>query len=199
MKNRKNTVWISIVKFIPLVVFAVLVIVFKHDLLIAAPIATFTAILIYILLERSSFEKAFEHALTAARKIMLIFFILMFAYGVAECFMATGVGASLIILALKLGVTARTVAPISILVTCILSIATGSSWGTFAACAPIFLWLNHLVGGDSILTVCAIAGGSCFGDNIGMISDVTVLSCGLQNVKIIDRIKHRLSGRSAAW
>jgi Na+/H+ antiporter NhaC len=92
----------------------------------------------------------------------------MFAYGVAECFMATGVGASLIILALKLGVTARTVAPISILVTCILSIATGSSWGTFAACAPIFLWLNHLVGGDTILTLCAICGGNARnGSNCG--------------------------------
>ena len=106
--------------------------------------------------------------------------------------MATGVGASLILLALKLGITARTVSIVSMLVASILSVATGSSWGTFAACAPIFLWLNHLVGGDTILTLCAIAGGSCFGDNIGMISDVTVLSCGMQNVKIIDRIKHQL-------
>ena len=193
MKKQTNRVLISIVKFVPLVIFALMVIVFKQDLLIAAPAATFSAVVVYMLVNRDSFENAFEHALVAARKIMLIFFILMFAYGVAECFMATGVGASLIIIALKLGVTARTVAPISILVTCILSIATGSSWGTFAACAPIFLWLNHLVGGDPVLTVCAICGGSCFGDNIGMISDVTVLSCGMQDVKIIDRIKHQLA------
>ena len=190
--DKKNNALISILKFSPLLVFALLVIVFKLDLLLAAPIATFTAVIVYICIYRVKFDTAFEHALEAARKMVLIFFILMFAYGVAECFMATGVGASLIIIALRLGVTARTVAPISILVTCILSIATGSSWGTFAACAPIFLWLNHLVGGDPILTVCAICGGSCFGDNIGMISDVTVLSCGMQDVKIIDRIKHQL-------
>ena len=53
--------------------------------------------------------------------------------------------------------------------------------------ASIFLWLSYIVGGDPVLTVCAVAGGSCFGDNIGMISDVTVLSCGMQDVKIIDR------------
>ena len=192
MKEQNKRVLLSILKFVPLVIFALMVIVFKQDLLIAAPAATFSAVVVYMLVKRDSFENAFEHALVAARKIMLIFFILMFAYGVAECFMATGVGASLIIIALRLGVTARTVAPISILVTCILSIATGSSWGTFAACAPIFLWLNHLVGGDAVLTVCAICGGSCFGDNIGMISDVTVLSCGMQDVKIIDRIRHQL-------
>ena len=192
--SKGNEVLISVIKFVPLLVFAVLVIVFQLDLLIAAPIATFTALAVYMLLNRErSFEKAFEHGLAATRKIALIFFILMFAYGVAECFMATGVGASLILLALKLGITARTVAIVSMLVTCVLSIATGSSWGTFAACAPIFLWLNHLVGGDVILTLCAIAGGSCFGDNIGMISDVTVLSCGMQDVKIIDRINNQLN------
>ena len=193
-KQRFQGGWVSALKFLPLLVFAVLVIAFKLDLLIAAPIATFAAIAVYIFIYRgATFEQAFEQGLHGARKIVLIFFILMFAYGVAECFMATGVGASLILLALKLGVTARTVAIISMLVTCILSVATGSSWGTFAACAPIFLWLNHLVGGDVILTVCAVAGGSCFGDNIGMISDVTVLSCGMQDVKIIDRIKHQLA------
>ncbi len=192
MKEQRKRIFLSILKFVPLIIFALMVIVFKQDLLIAAPAATFCAVVVYMAVRRDSFENAFEHALVAARKIMLIFFILMFAYGVAECFMATGVGASLIILALRLGVTARTVAPISILVTCVLSIATGSSWGTFAACAPIFLWLNHLVGGDAVLTVCAICGGSCFGDNIGMISDVTVLSCGMQDVKIIDRIRHQL-------
>lgn len=170
-----------------------LVIVFKLDLLVAAPIATFIAVFVYILIYRTDFERSFQLGIDAAKNIMLIFFILMFAYGVAECFMATGVGASLILLALKLGVTARTIAPCAMLVTCLLSIATGSSWGTFAACAPIFLWLNHLIGGDVILTVCAIAGGSCFGDNIGMISDVTVLSCGMQDVKIIDRIKHQMA------
>ena len=192
LKGNKHV--IAAVKFIPLLLFATLVIIFKLDLLIAAPVATMAAIAVYMILNRErSFEKAFEHGMAATRKITLIFFILMFAYGVAECFMATGVGASLIILALKLGITARTVAIVSMLVTSILSIATGSSWGTFAACAPIFLWLNHLVGGDVRLTLCAIAGGSCFGDNIGMISDVTVLSCGMQDVKIIDRIKHQMA------
>ena len=163
--------WISALKFLPLVVFAALVIVFKLELLLAAPIATFVAILVYIFIYRGNFDGAFEQGLKSARSIIGVFFILMFAYAVAESFIATGVGASLINLALKLGVTGRTVAVISLVVTSLLSVATGTSWGTFAACAPIFLWLSELVGGDPMLTVCAIAGGSCFGDNIGMISD----------------------------
>ncbi len=191
-EEKKASVWISIFKFLPLLIFTCMVIVFKLDLLLAAPIATFSAIGVYMILYRSGFECAFNKCLDSVKHIVMIFFILMFAYGVAECFMATGVGAALINLALKMGVTARTIAPVAMIVTCLLSIATGSSWGTFAACAPIFLWLNHLVGGNVLLTLPSIAGGSCFGDNIGMISDVTVLSCGMQNVKIIDRLKHQL-------
>lgn len=191
-KEEKTNVWVALIKFVPLLVFAVMVIVFQMDLLLAAPIGVFSAVIVYMILYKANFEQAFEQCLTSVKKIVLIFFILMFAYGVAECFMATGVGAALINLALKMGVTARTVAPVALIVTCLLSIATGTSWGTFAACAPIFLWLNHLIGGNTILTLCSVAGGSCFGDNVGMISDVTVLSCGMQDVKIIDRLKHQL-------
>ena len=191
-EGKKENAWIAAFKFLPLLIFALAVIAFKLDLLIAAPIATFSAAAVYMIVNRTGFETSFEKGLDSVKKIVLIFFILMFAYGVAECFMATGVGAALINLALKMGVTAATVAPVALIVTCLLSIATGSSWGTFAACAPIFLWLSHLTGGNAILTLCSIAGGSCFGDNIGMISDVTVLACGMQDVKIIDRLKHQL-------
>ena len=187
----KKSAWIATLKFVPLMIFATLVIVFKMDLLLAAPIATFCAVLVFMIVCHATFEQAFTRGLRSVKKIVIVFFILMFAYGVAECFMATGVGAAVIRLALAMGVTARTIALVALLVTCLLSVATGTSWGTFAACAPILLWLNHLVGGNVLLTICAIAGGSCFGDNIGMISDVTVLSCGLQDVKIIDRMKHQ--------
>lgn len=190
--SKKTNALVAAFKFVPLLVFALMVIVFKMDLLLAAPIATFCALIVYMLVQKAKFDEAFEQGLTAAKKIVVVLFILMFAYGTAECFMATGVGAALINLALELGVTARTVGLVSMIVTCLLSTATGTSWGTFAACAPIFLWLNHLVGGDVLLTVCCIAGGSCFGDNVGMISDVTVLSCGMQDVKIIDRLKHQI-------
>lgn len=190
--NKSDHPLIAILKFLPLFLFAALVLFLKFDLLIAAPIASFVAIVVYMLTSKVKFGEAFEQGMEATKKIILVFFILMFATTVGECFMKTGVGAAMINLALKLGVSARTIAPVCLLVCSLLSVATGSSWGTFAACAPIFLWLSHIVGGNAGLTVCAIAGGSCFGDNIGMISDVTVLSCGMQNIRIIDRVKHQL-------
>ncbi|GAA0115635.1 Na+/H+ antiporter NhaC family protein [Clostridium senegalense] len=163
----------------------------KMDALMAAPLSTLYAAIIATITEKIKFNELVDCAVDNVKSMQLVFFILMFAYAMASAFMSTGVGASIVNLALELGLTARTVAVTGFLVTSILSIATGTSWGTFAACAPIFLWLSHIVDGNILITVAAIAGGSCFGDNIGLISDTTVVSSGIQNVEVIDRIKHQ--------
>lgn len=161
------------------------------DILVIAPIATIYAAIIACLTEKLSFNDILDSAIKNVSGMQLVFFILMFAYAMAEVFMSTGVGAAIINLSLRLGLTARTIAVITFLVTSILSIATGTSWGTFAATAPIFLWLNHMVGGDILITLGAIAGGACFGDNIGLISETTVISSGIQGVEVIHRIRHQ--------
>lgn len=161
------------------------------DILIAAPVAFAYAVIVGMLVARFKFSELLDAALTNLQNFLIVFLILQLAYAVAECFMATGVAASVINLALSAGLTARGVATVGFLCTCALSIATGTSWGTFAACAPIFLWLNHIVGGDILLTIGAIAGGACFGDNIGLISDTTVVSSGIQGVEVIKRVRHQ--------
>ena len=157
-------------KLSPVIVLAALMMK-GFDALLAAPLATIYACFIAMIFSKEKFNKIIDHAIDNVKEIQVALFILMAAYAMAEAFMSTGVGASLILIALKVGITAKTVAVVGAIVTSILSIATGTSWGTFAACAPIFLWLNHIVGGNLLLTTAAIAGGACFGDNIGLISD----------------------------
>lgn len=161
------------------------------DILVIAPIATVYAAVIAFATEKISFKDIVDSAVNNVKEMQLVFFILMLAYAMAEAFMSTGVGAAIINIALSLGLTAKTVAITAFIVSCVLSVATGTSWGTFAATAPIFLWLNHIVGGNPALTIGAIAGGSCFGDNIGLISDTTVVSSGIQGVEVIHRIRHQ--------
>lgn len=180
--------WIGLFKFSPVFMLAGLMIS-GTDCLIAAPIATIYALIVASITDKFKFNDLIECAVDNVKSLNLVFFILMFAYAMAEAFMSTGVGASIANIALNLGLTARTIAVVAFLVTSILSVATGTSWGTFAACAPIFLWLNHIVGGNILLTTASIAGGACFGDNIGLISDTTVVSSGIQDVEVIDRIK----------
>lgn len=158
---------------------------------VAACYATIYAILISIFTEKRKLDDVTKTIYGGVSNIIEVFFVLMFSYAMAEVFMSTGVGASIIRISLQLGLTSKTVALVGFLVTCVLSVATGTSWGTFAACAPIFLWASHIVGGDIALTLGSIIGGSCFGDNIGLISDTTIVSSGIQEVGIVDRIRHQ--------
>ena len=154
----------SFIKFVPVIILAFLMAFMKEDALIAAPIATIAAMIVARLTEKLSFKDCIDASVESVKNILIALFILMFAYAMASAFMKTGVGASVINLALNAGITARSVAVVGILVTSILSVATGTSWGTFAACAPIFLWLCHIVDpnaatdGCLLLTTCAICG-----------------------------------------
>lgn len=194
-RNEIGVVMKSFIKFVPVIILAFLMAFMKEDALIAAPIATIAAMIVARLTEKLSFKDCIDASVESVKNILIALFILMFAYAMASAFMKTGVGASVINLALNAGITARSVAVVGILVTSILSVATGTSWGTFAACAPIFLWLCHIVDpnaatdGCLLLTTCAIAGGACFGDNIGLISDTTIVSSGIQGVEVVDRVR----------
>ena len=185
---------LALIKLSPVIVLGVLMnskIGPGLDVLMAAPLALVYAVLIGMFIGKIKFNDLMDAAIENLKHILIVFLILQMAYAVATCFMDTGVAASIINMALSMGLTAKLVAMTALLVTAILSIATGTSWGTFAACAPIFLWLNHIVGGSVILTISAIAGGSCFGDNIGLISDTTVVSSSLQGVAVVDRVRHQ--------
>ncbi|MGH4052968.1 MAG: Na+/H+ antiporter NhaC family protein [Clostridium sp.] len=188
--NLSKKFMIGLFKVSPVFVMAGLMIS-GMDALLAAPISTIYAAMVAALVCKFKFNDIVTSAVDNVKEMQLVFFILMVAYAMAEAFMATGVGAAIINFSLTLGVTARTIAVTGLVVTAVLSIATGTSWGTFAACAPIFLWLNHILGGDVVLTTAAIAGGACFGDNIGLISDTTVVSSGIHKVQVIDRIRHQ--------
>ena len=158
---------------------------------IVAMIGTAYGILVSIFLEKHGFQEVLTAIVDKLKSVIPVLFILMLAYALAETFMVTGVGAAVINLVLSLGVNARTVALIAFLATAILSVSTGTSYGTFAALVPMFLWINYLVAGNFALTLGAVAGGSCFGDNIGLISDTTIVSSGLHNVEVSERVKYQ--------
>ena len=179
---------LEFLKLSPVILLAVMV-VNGVDILISASIGLFVAAFICKFTDKMKFADIMNEAVEGAKEATLLAFILMLAYALAEIFMSTGVGAAAISIFLHVGVTGKTVAVVAFLTTCVLSVSTGTSWGTFAACIPIFIWLCNVVGGNPAMTFAAAVGGSAFGDNIGLISDTTILSSGLQGVKVVDRIR----------
>lgn len=182
---------ITIFKFSPIIVLCAMV-MSGFDMLVSAPVAFLYAVVVCKLTVKKKAEDIIEGAFINVKNAMSVFFIFMLAYGVAQIFMVTGVGASVIMIALELGVSGKSIAMIAFIVSCILSIGTGTSWGTYAATIPIFMWMNHIVGGDPVLTMCACAGGAAFGDNVALISDTTIMTCAIQEVKAVDRFRKQL-------
>ncbi len=180
----------NLLKLSPVFLLAVLVIT-GMDILSVAPIALIYAVIVCSLVEKKPVVEVINLAIDSAKESVMVCFVIMVAYVLAEMFTVTGVGSSIMGVALNSGVTGRTVAMICFIATALLSASTGTSWGAFAASAPIFFWLNHMVNGNILLTMGALAGAAAFGDNIGLISETTVMSSGMQGVQVVDRVRHQ--------
>ena len=73
------------------------------------------------------------------------------------------------------------------LVSCLISLAIGTSCGTIAAVTPIALGFSGPLGLSPALLMGAVIGGSMFGDNLSMISDTTIAATRTQGVRMKDK------------
>jgi len=73
------------------------------------------------------------------------------------------------------------------MVSCLISVAIGTSCGTIAAVAPIALGFAGPLQLDPALLLGAVVGGSMFGDNLSMISDTTIAATRTQGVAMKDK------------
>jgi len=91
---------------------------------------------------------------------------------------------------LHLGGTAFVIA--SFLICCIVSVSTGSSFGTILICAPLLFPAGGILGAHLATLAGAIIGGATFGDCIAPISDTTIASAVSQDADIIGTVRSRL-------
>ena len=73
------------------------------------------------------------------------------------------------------------------LVSCLISLAIGTSCGTIAAVTPIALGFAAPLDLPPALLMGAVIGGSMFGDNLSMISDTTIAATRTQGVRMKDK------------
>jgi Na+/H+ antiporter NhaC len=91
---------------------------------------------------------------------------------------------------LHLGGTAFVLA--SFLICCVVSVSTGSSFGTILICAPLLFPAGGILGAHLATLAGAIIGGATFGDCIAPISDTTIASAVSQKADIIGTVRSRL-------
>ena len=77
---------------------------------------------------------------------------------------------------LEMGVSIAWFPLIVFLITSLISMSTGTAVGTLVAVSPILFPVGYMLGGDPLLLIGAIIGGSFVGDNLAPISDTTIVS-----------------------
>ncbi len=73
-------------------------------------------------------------------------------------------------------------------VSCLISLAMGTSCGTIAAMIPIAVSLSQNLGLDAHFAAGAVVGGAMFGDNLSLISDTTIAATRTQGVEMRDKM-----------
>lgn len=99
---------------------------------------------------------------------------------------------------LEMGISINWFPLIAFLIAAIMSMSTGTAVGTLIAASPILFPVGYALGGDPLLIVGAIIGGSFVGDNLAPISDTTIVSAYSQGTKIEKVVKSRVRYALAA-
>lgn len=90
-------------------------------------------------------------------------------------------------------ILARTIIPSRLmlagvfLISCLISLAIGTSCGTIAAVTPIALGFVEPLQLSPALLLGAVVGGAMFGDNLSMISDTTIAATRTQGIRMRDK------------
>jgi Na+/H+ antiporter NhaC len=81
---------------------------------------------------------------------------------------------------------------LAFLICCLVSVSTGSSFGTILICGPILFPAGGMLGAHTATLAGAILGGATFGDCIAPISDTTIASALSQKADIGGTVRSRL-------
>lgn len=139
-------------------------------------------------------KTAFEGAI----KIVPIVFILLFAFAIGEVTTQLKTGhylASLVSQNLNVVFLAALIFTIASLI----SLATGTSWGTFSIMIPIAIPMALSMDANIALCVGAAISGGVFGDHCSPISDTTIISAMASDCELMEHTKTQFPYALVSW
>lgn len=146
----------------------------------------------YVVVQRSmKMHQFFDELVNGYKSMMMLTVIMVLAFligNVAGDLNAGGYLASLMQGAVSPGLTAA----IIFLLACIISLSTGTSWGTFSIMIPIGVQAAVAVGADPYLVIGAAISGSIFGDGVSPISDTGIVASMATASDLMDHINSQL-------
>ncbi len=202
MNTQNDTIKPSALALIPFLIFAVFYVglslyakycchvdmaFYKVPMPVAFLVASAVAI---IFNRRKSLEKKTDTYATGMGETNIMIMCLIFILAGAFATVAKGSGAvDAAVTIAQSFIPARFMVAGVFLISCLISLAIGTSCGTIAAVAPIALGFAAPLHLSPALLLGAVVGGSMFGDNLSMISDTTIAATRTQNVNMKDKFR----------
>ncbi len=126
------------------------------------------------------------------RIVMIMITAWMLASMIGVLMSITGFVEALIWTASQFNLSGPAFVAVSFIICCMVSLSTGSSFGTILICGPLLYPAGGLLGAHLATLAGAILAGATFGDCIAPISDTTIASALSQNAEIGETVRSRL-------
>jgi Na+/H+ antiporter NhaC len=161
---------------------------FRVSLSAAYLFAALSIVILMIMYKVKKFGEIVDIYTTGMQKMVYVVVTLVLAWSLGKVINEMGT-AAFIVEAMKGNVPSFIIPAILFLVGAGMSLASGTSWGTFAIMLPIAIPMA--VGLDAHLLVCigAVLSGGIFGDHCSPISDTSILSSTGAGADHIDHVK----------
>lgn len=157
---------------------------------VAAPVCILPAIILAFIMFEGSMDDKFNDFVRGCgdENIIIMCLIYILAGAFATVSKASGGVDSVVNFALSL-IPVQFVTAGIFLISCFISISTGTSVGTISAVGPIAVGVATKGNLPLPLVLGALVGGAMFGDNLSVISDTTIAATRTQNVAMKDKFR----------
>lgn len=157
---------------------------------VAAPVCILPAIILAFIMFDGSIDDKFNDFVRGCgdENIIIMCLIYILAGAFATVSKASGGVDSVVNFALSL-IPLQFITAGIFLISCFISISTGTSVGTISAVGPIAVGLAAKGNLSLPLVLGALVGGAMFGDNLSVISDTTIAATRTQNVDMKDKFR----------
>jgi Na+/H+ antiporter NhaC len=148
----------------------------RITLALSYTVATIATIVILHRLQIFDFSSSSKAFFNGMGRIMPILCILILAWTLSDVMAELETGAAIALLLNAVNFPVWLLASMIFVIACALSLATGSSWGTFAIVIPVAVAVAVALNAPVVVCIGAAISGGLFGDHASPISDTTVLS-----------------------
>ncbi len=148
-----------------------------------------------VLIQRlMNFSEVIETMITGAKSVFMALIILILAWSLSTISGELGADAYLVNLVEQSNLPYQFLPLIIFLISCLMSFAMGTSWGTMGIVTPLAIPVAYAVAPEYLLvpTLASVLTGAIFGDHCSPLSDTTILSSTGSGSDHIDHVRTQL-------